>query len=142
MRLFPGMVFAIISTQISGTFCNITIQLQLPEGWCYMKSSISALDKVSLFIIPLNFLSFLAAFGIFHCSSAESIAPVLTAIILLYGVFGSVGGFFLGISSSILSLLQKRKEGRKITLNLLCLILYLLMLPIWWKLFWIDALSV
>jgi hypothetical protein len=99
-----------------------------------MNSSTSSLDKVSLFIIPFNYLSFLASFWIFHHSAPEYIPPVFTAIILLYGAFGSIGGSFLGISSNILSFTQKRKEHHKITLNLVCLILYLPMLPIWWKL--------
>ena len=95
---------------------------------------ISALDKVSLFIVLFNYLNFFAAFWIFHSSYPEYIHPIFTAINLLYGAFGSIGGFFFGISSNILSLILKRKECRKITRNLVFLILYLLMIPIWWKL--------
>ena len=77
-------------------------------------------------------------------SAFDLVLPLLiTGIILLYGAFGSIGGSFLGISSNILSLIQKRKERHKITLNLVCLILYLPMLPIWWKLLLrVAALSV
>ena len=97
-----------------------------------MKKPFSIWDEVSLFIIVLNYASFLSVFWIFAQPNLEGAADILASIVMLYGVFGSVGGFFLGISSNILSLIQKR--NRKTTLNLVCLILYLLMLPIWWKL--------
>ena len=99
-----------------------------------MKHAISSLDKVSLFIVPFNYLSFLAAFWSVHPSCPEYIPPIFTAISLLYGAFGSIGGFFFGISANVISLTLKRKEDHKITRNLVCLILYLLMIPIWWKL--------
>ena len=97
-----------------------------------MKKPFPFWDKASLFIIILNYASFLSVFWIFAQPNLEGAADILASIVMLYGVFGSVGGFFLGISSNILSLIQKR--NRKTTLNLVCLILYLLMLPIWWKL--------
>ena len=107
-----------------------------------MKKPFSIWDEVSLFIIVLNYASFLSVFWIFTQPNLEGAADILASIVMLYGVFGSVGGFFLGLSSSILSLYQKRKEGEWILFPLLCLILYLFMIPVYKEIFYLAAMSV
>ena len=107
-----------------------------------MKKSLSTLDKVSLSFILLNYASFLAVFWIFDLPDLHGVADALAFFVMLYGVFGAVGGFFLGLSTSVLSLRQKRKSEHGIILPLLCLLLYLFMIPVYLQVFWIAALSV
>ena len=107
-----------------------------------MKKTLSSLDKVSLSFIILNYASFLAVFWVFDQPDLNGAADILAFLVMLYGVFGSVGGFFLGLSTSVLSLLQKRKPEPGIILPLLCLLLYLFMIPVYLQVFWLAALSV
>ena len=108
-----------------------------------MKHKLSDLDMASVSVIGLNLISFLGVGILMNVSyTPNALLELVMTLLGLYAVFGSVGAAFVGVASNIISLLHKRKEQRKITVNFVFFALYFIMVPIWWEIFWIAALSV
>ncbi len=101
---------------------------------------LSLVDKISLGIIIVNFISFLSTL-IFKNTlyRINNLFDMIVAVLMMHTIFGIIITAIIGLILNIVSIVKKIRKNVGVKFNIVLFVLYALNIPIWWQ-FFFDAL--
>ena len=103
---------------------------------------IHILDKISILLLCLNAISFLAGIIFYRMLYDGSLLYTVVSVNAFYVVFGIPLNLPAGIIINTVSLAKKIKGDKKIIINIIIFAVVILMIPVWKHFFWQALMSV